>query len=296
MDGIINVLKPPGMTSFDVIGHLRRVLETKKIGHAGTLDPDAAGVLPVFAGKATKAIEFMMEKEKVYRAEMTLGITTDTGDSSGEIIETRSVNVGEAEIVKAILSFKGKYMQVPPMYSALKVEGQKLYELARKGITIERKPREVTITDIRVINIKTENNLSRVIYQVECSKGTYIRTLCEDIGNKLGCGGHMSFLLRLRAGMFDISRALTLEEIEAYAKSNSLSDKLISAEEVFASYPKVKLDETQLKRFLNGVHIESNLKQAEVTAVYNQKGEFIGLGEVIKSQEGYILKSRKLFL
>ncbi len=296
MDGIINVLKPPGMTSFDVIGHLRRVLGTKKIGHAGTLDPDAAGVLPVFAGKATKAIEFIMEKDKVYKAEMTLGITTDTGDSSGEIIETHPVNSSEAEIIKAVLSFKGKYMQVPPMYSALKVEGQKLYELARKGITIERKPREVTITDIRVINIDTEQEQVKVIYQVECSKGTYIRTLCEDIGNKLGCGGHMSFLLRLRAGMFNISEALTLEEIEAHAQSNSLNDRLISVKEVFGNYPKIELDDTQLKRFLNGVHIESSFKQVAVIAVYSQKDDFIGLGEVIKTQEGYILKSRKLFI
>jgi tRNA pseudouridine55 synthase len=201
------------MTSFDVVSYLRGVLKTKKIGHAGTLDPIAAGVLPIFVGKATKAIEFVMGEDKLYRAELTLGVGTDTQDSSGRVISKSKVEASDESIAEAVRSFTGVYSQLPPMFSALKVNGKKLYEMARKGIEVERRPREVEIHSIDIIEINRNKDDVTVLFDVHCSKGTYIRTLCYDIGEKLGCGGHMSFLLRKRAGIFNIESSVVLEKI-----------------------------------------------------------------------------------
>ena len=230
MDGIINVLKPTGMTSFDVVGYLRSVLRMKKIGHTGTLDPAAAGVLPVCTGKATKAIEFLMNKDKVYRAELTLGIETDTQDGTGRVIRKKEVSVSESRIEDALKSFVGSYNQIPPMYSALKVDGKKLYELARSGIEVERNAREVKVYFVNILDVKS----NRVIFDVGCSKGTYIRTLCSDIGEKLGCGGHMSFLVRTKSGVFNISDSLTLEEIKNHVEVDVLDRYVIGVEKVFS--------------------------------------------------------------
>ncbi|MBO6283951.1 MAG: tRNA pseudouridine(55) synthase TruB, partial [Pseudobutyrivibrio sp.] len=212
--GIINVYKEAGYTSFDVVARLRGILKIKKIGHTGTLDPDATGVLPVCVGKATKLCDMLTDKDKVYECVMMLGVETDTYDLSGRILERKSVNSTEEEIVGAINSFVGDIMQVPPMYSALKVNGKKLYELAREGIEVERKARPVTIFSIDILNI----SLPEVSIRIHCSKGTYIRSLCHDVGQKLGCGCAMKSLVRTRVSMFDISDARTLDEIERIVK------------------------------------------------------------------------------
>jgi tRNA pseudouridine(55) synthase/riboflavin kinase/FMN adenylyltransferase len=225
MDGIINVYKERGWTSFDVTKKLRSVLKEKKIGHTGTLDPDAEGVLIVCAGKATKLVNSITASEKVYEAEITLGLSTDTEDISGTVLERRPVNVTEKAFRQAILSFIGQYDQIPPMYSAKKVNGQKLYDLARKGKTVERKPNRVTI---KAIEIK-EISLPRAVFTVTCSKGTYIRTLCKDIGDKLGTGAVMSSLKRLRVGKFDVRDSHTITEIEALAAENRLYEIMLPA-------------------------------------------------------------------
>jgi tRNA pseudouridine55 synthase len=295
MDGILNILKPPGMTSFDVVGYLRGVLKTKKIGHTGTLDPGAVGVLPVCVGSATKAIEFMIEKDKLYRAELTLGIETDTQDSTGTITATHEVTVTEDEIRSVINSFIGRYEQIPPMYSAVKVDGKRLYELAREGITVDRQPREIEIYSIEIINIK---NNRTILFDVSCSKGTYIRTLCVDIGQRLGCGGHMSFLIRHSAGAFDLGSAITLEEVSNLADTNELKGKLLPIDSVFSSLKAVVLNDADSKRFRNGVLIDCSkfdMKNEEYVRIYDGENRFLALGEVCFKQSKLVLKSRKIF-
>ena len=208
-DGVINIFKPVGITSHGVISRVRKILDMKKVGHTGTLDPDADGVLPICVGKGTKLSERLMNKDKTYLAVMKLGVTTDTQDASGNVMETREVTVTEEDVLGVISGFIGDIKQIPPMYSAIKINGRKLYELARKGIEVERKPRGVTIYSIKDITISGDS----VTMTVECSKGTYIRTLCHDIGEKLGCGAHMARLTRTRAGMFDIKNSVTLDEL-----------------------------------------------------------------------------------
>ncbi|MCR4434587.1 MAG: tRNA pseudouridine(55) synthase TruB [Clostridiales bacterium] len=303
MDGILNVLKPPGMTSFDVVGYLRKVLKIRKIGHTGTLDPEVAGVLPICIGKATKAMEFMVEKDKVYRAELTLGTVTDTQDSTGKAIQTFAVTASEESIREAVNSFTGKYRQVPPMYSAVKVNGKKLYELARSGITIEREPREVEIYSINILYVgrdpdKDIGGKNRVLFDVHCSKGTYVRTLCADIGEKLGCGGHMSFLLRLKSGIFDISDAITLDEIRSLAENGLLNEKLINAEAVFENLRRIELDQQSERKFLNGQYVKcpKNCTAGETVRVYDSRGTFLALGEIKQVEDHMRLKSKKLFI
>lgn len=298
MDGVINILKPPGMTSFDVIGFLRGLLRIAKIGHAGTLDPGAVGVLPVFVGKATKAIEYVMDKDKLYRAELTLGVETDTQDSYGEVINTNVVDVTPEQIVNAVKGFEGKQKQIPPMYSAIKVNGKKLYELAREGVTIERSPREIEIYSLNVIKI-SGNTRVRVIFDIACSKGTYIRTLCADIGRSLGCGGHMSFLIRLKAGQFGISNAVTLEEISGAVKENRLSQYITAVDKVFDNMDRVVLCKNEEKRFVSGCSVKLSNEcsgYAGTVRVYDDEERFLALGKVSGGNGSLFLKSHKLFL
>lgn len=303
MDGIINILKPPGMTSFDVVGYLRGILKTKKIGHTGTLDPGAVGVLPVCVGSATKAIEFMTEKDKVYRAELTLGVSTDTQDSTGQVLEIRDVKVKEEDIIEVMKEFAGRISQIPPMYSAIKVEGKKLYELARSGINIERKPREIEIYFINIVKISM-NTLdngrkeTKVLFDVGCSKGTYIRTLCSDIGERLGCGGHMSFLVRLSAGAFEISSSITLEKLAELADKNQLHSCITDVGYIFKDYPTVYLDQASEKRLLQGAFVgidNQALKEGQIVRLCDAAGSFFALGEVIILQGKTALKSKKQF-
>ena len=275
MDGIINVNKPLGITSHDVVYKLRKILGIKKIGHTGTLDPDAEGVLPMCIGRGTKLAEELTAKEKQYLAELTLGIVTDTQDISGEVLKRNEVSLSEEEIRDAIMSFVGDIEQIPPMYSAIKVDGKKLYELAREGKTVELASRPVTIFGIDIQSVDLGSD--KVTFLVDCSKGTYIRTLCHDIGKKLGCGGVMSALKRTRSGDFKIEDAFTLEEIEKKAKNNDFSF-LIGIDEVLSHYDKVVLADRNARRLCNGIEVKlSGIEDEKIFRVYNEQGKFLAL-------------------
>lgn len=251
MDGIINVYKEPGFTSHDVVAKLRGILHMKKIGHTGTLDPDAQGVLPVCVGRATKLCGMITDWGKTYEAVMLLGRKTDTQDISGNIVEQRRVSVDERMVLEAATSFVGGYEQIPPMYSALKHNGKKLYELARQGIEVERKPRHVNIDFIRINEMNLEDEEKTVTFTVSCSKGTYIRTLINDIGEKLGCGACMVKLIRTRVGRFVIDESLTLNQISALVLKGTVEDYITSADELF-DYPKLVVREEYNKLLYNG--------------------------------------------
>lgn len=295
INGIVNVYKEKGFTSFDVVAKMRGIFQQKKIGHTGTLDPDAQGVLPVCLGRATKVCDLLTDKDKEYETVLLLGICTDTQDLSGEILERKEVHATEDEVKKAILSFVGDYMQVPPMYSALKVGGQKLCDLARKGVTVERKARPVTIHEIEILSM----NLPEVRMRVLCSKGTYIRTLCQDIGEKLGCGGCMKSLLRTRVADFVIDEAIKLDELEARLKSGDNSF-IHSVDSVFTQYEKASVLETADKLVQNGNRIPQELIcdmqdsfKKECIRLYGWEGTFIGLYSYKAETEDF--KPIKLF-
>lgn len=266
--GIINVYKEAGFTSFDVVAKLRGILKIKKIGHTGTLDPDATGVLPVCVGKATKLCDMLTDKDKVYECVMLLGVETDTYDMSGKILSKKSVLSTEEEVKDAINHFVGDIMQVPPMYSALKVNGKKLYELAREGKEVERKPRPVTIFSIDILSI----SLPEVSIRIHCSKGTYIRSLCHDIGELLGCGCAMKSLVRTRVSQFDISDAKTLDEIEKIAKNGNIDGIMIGIADVFDAYGTVFVIPTEeaLKHAINGAKIPSTEVFAEAISSFEE--------------------------
>ena len=235
VNGIINVYKEKGYTSFDVVAKLRGIFHQKKIGHTGTLDPDAQGVLPVCLGKATRVCDLLTDKDKVYKAVLLLGQETDTQDISGQVLNQAKVNVTEQAVYDAISQFIGRQKQVPPMYSALKVNGKKLYELAREGKTVERKPRPVHFYEIEILDI----SFPLVRFRVTCSKGTYIRTLCHDIGEKLGCGAAMESLLRTKVGRFTLDDAITLAQTEEAVQEGTIESKILGIEEILAEYPRV---------------------------------------------------------
>ena len=234
INGIVNVYKEKGYTSFDVVAKMRGIMHQKKVGHTGTLDPDAEGVLPVCLGKATKVCELLTDKDKIYETTMLLGVETDTQDISGQIINRADVKADEIQIKNTINSFVGKIMQVPPMYSALKVNGQKLCDLARKGITVDRKAREIEIYSINILDIK----IPEIKMRVHCSKGTYIRTLCNDIGMKLGCYACMKELLRTKVSVFSVNDALKLSEIEKAVSDNSYE---FIHEDIYGATPGMKV-------------------------------------------------------
>lgn len=249
MDGIIIIKKEKGFTSHDVVARLRGILHMKKIGHTGTLDPEAEGVLPVALGKATRLVDLITDKEKTYEAVLRLGVATDTQDMTGTVLrEETELTVTEEEVRAAADSFLGEQLQIPPMYSALKVNGKKLYELAREGKTVERKARPVHFYEIELMEI----SLPLVRLRVTCSKGTYIRTLCNDIGEKLGCGGCMESLLRTRVGRFGLEEALTLSEVEEAVKTETVSQKILGVEEVLKEYPRICCKEEGDRLLSNG--------------------------------------------
>jgi len=239
MNGIINVYKEKGFTSHDVVAKLRGILHMKKIGHTGTLDPDAVGVLPVCLGKGTGLVSMITDWTKTYEAVMLLGTTTDTQDTSGNVLTKSVVDVDERTVIEVCSQFEGEYEQIPPMYSALKVNGKKLYELARAGIEVERKPRRVVINSLRVNDINLEDDIKTVTITVDCSKGTYIRTLCDDIGKKLGCGACMMSLKRTRVGDFIIDDTLTLNQIAALTLKGDIeqaTERLLSVQDITNSF------------------------------------------------------------
>ncbi len=279
-NGIINVYKEKGFTSFDVVAKMRGIAGQKKIGHTGTLDPDAEGVLPVCLGKATRVCDLITDSDKTYRAVLRLGVETDTQDSTGQILRERPVTCGEEEVRRTIGSFVGKQSQVPPMYSALKVNGQKLCDLARAGKTVERKLREIIIYDIHIEEVK----LPYVTMTVSCSKGTYIRTLCNDIGEKLGCGGCMDRLLRTKAGIFTLRDAHTLEEIQERKDVGELGTLIQPVDIVFGGYQRYKAEEQYQKMLENGNRLpkeafdrEFCAQEGEQVRIYDASDCFVGI-------------------
>ena len=288
MNGILNIYKEPGYTSFDVVAKLRKILKMKKIGHTGTLDPAAEGVLPVCIGKATKLCDLITDKTKTYEAVLRLGITTDTLDMEGSVLSEAEVKCTAEEIAECILSFKGEQKQVPPMYSALKQNGKRLYELARAGITVEREARNITIFDIRILRVE----LPRVTFRVDCSKGTYIRSLCDDIGKKLGCGGCMEHLTRTATGGFDIENALRLSQVEQLVMENKLEDVILTMDAALSGYPAVHTKPQADKAAENGNKIlceflenpAGSLNEGQNVRLYDSSGRFIGIYEYIITQ------------
>lgn len=274
MDGIININKDKGYTSHDVVAVLRRLLNIRKIGHTGTLDPDATGVLPVCVGKATKVCDIITDRDKTYEAKVLLGVTTDTLDTSGEILSKNEVDASEDDIKDALDFFKGEIEQIPPMYSAIKVDGKKLYEYARAGVEIERKSRKVTIHDIELLGVE----LPYFSIRVKCSKGTYIRTLCDDIGSKLGCGAAMSELVRTAVGRFKIEDALTLSDVEKRLTDEKI---FLRIDDVFDMYPKAVVKPEAMKLLLNGnpISLDSVVadERSKIYRIYDDKGEFYAL-------------------
>lgn len=295
MKGIINILKPPGMTSHDVINFLRKSLLVKKIGHSGTLDPAAAGVLPVFIGKATKAIEFFESDDKEYFSELTLGVNTDTADIMGNTTKISKVNVNIDEVQQTLESFIGNIEQVPPMFSAVRYKGKRLYELARKGITVKRKPRRITIKSIKLLAFDG----FKIIFKVHCSKGTYIRTLCEDIGEKLGCGGCLSCLVRTRSGVFTIDRSISLEELENILRKDNLKDVIIPIDEALPDMPKIDINLKDYNYFTKGRVFSNssagkNLK-GKYVRVYD-KDKFLGIAVVETNRQKPYVRVLKSFV
>ena len=275
MNGIILVDKPCGWTSHDVVGKLRGILRERRIGHSGTLDPMATGLLVVFAGRATRAVEFAEADSKEYIAGLRLGVSTDTQDTTGNVLNTCETLPSKDELIAAANGFLGEISQIPPMYSAIKINGKKLYELARRGEIVERSPRKVTISKLELVG----EDKSDYILDIHCSKGTYIRTLCSDIGDKLGCGGCMSSLRRVKAGVFSITQAHTMEQIQAAADLGGLDGIIIPVDTLFTDKPKLTVNEFEEKKLRNGNTIKT--KSADGTyRVYSESGEFLLLAEV----------------
>lgn len=273
MDGIVIINKEKEYTSHDVVAKVKKILNEKKVGHTGTLDPNATGVLPILLGKGTKLSKYLINHNKIYEATLKLGEKTDTADIEGKIIEEKDVkkeNLSQENVTKVLKEFIGKSKQVPPMYSAIKVNGKKLYEYARKGQTIEIKPREIEIYSIELQSI-TNNEIT---FKVHCSKGTYIRTLCENIAEKLETVGYMKELKRIEVGEFNIKNAITLKELES-----KKGKALISIEEFLKDKQLINLNSKKVKLFLNGVNLEFKLEDG-IYRIYNEKNEFIGTGTI----------------
>lgn len=285
MNGIINVCKNTGQSSFDVVAKIRRYAKEKKVGHTGTLDPEASGVLPVCLGKATKIIEYIMENKKVYRVTFKLGVITTTYDLEGEVIKENSIeNVKEEDIINTIGEFKGEIEQVPPMYSALKKDGVRLYELARKGIEVEREARKITINSIENIEI----NLPYVTMDVSCSKGTYIRSLCYDIGEKLKVGATMTALVRIANGEFKIEDSVNIKDLN----EENIEEYILTLEDALVDFPKFEVDDNFKKLLINGVCVGNNkiyrgkkLEVEKLYRVYDEKNNLLGLGK--RTEKGF---------
>ena len=293
MDGILVIRKEKGYTSHDVVAKLRGILHMKKIGHTGTLDPAAEGVLPVALGRGTRLVELLTEKEKTYEAVLRLGVSTDTQDMTGTILSEKPVTVTEEEVRETVASFVGEQMQVPPMYSAIKINGKKLYELARQGKEVERKARKVTIYEIKVLSIDFSEN--EFTMEVSCSKGTYIRTLCKDIGEFLGCGAAMKTLVRTRVSEFFLEQALTLGQIEQAVKEGKIQDYLIPIDAMFSDLKDCVVSDEALRLLLNGNCIAKKdtsyqmPKDKERVRMYSMENEFYAIYEYRQSEDKYFV-------
>jgi len=289
MNGIIIIDKPRGWTSHDVIARLRRLLGEKRIGHSGTLDPMATGVLPVFVGRATRAVEFLEGADKEYIAGLRLGVSTDTQDITGTVLREHEQSVTQSELEAVLPRFLGVISQLPPMYSAVKVGGKKLYELARKGIEAERRPRDIIIHKLEIQGRDGADFILRIV----CSKGTYVRTLCSDIGDALGCGGTLSSLRRTRAGSFTDSEAVTIEAVERAVSEGGANLLLKPVDSLFADRPALVLDCAQEKKCRNGADFEVKDIGAGTYRVYGQDGAFLAVGDV--SSRGVFSAAKSFF-
>lgn len=303
MDKVINILKPTGMTSHDVVSAVRKILNTKKVGHTGTLDPDASGVLPICVGKATKVSEFILNKDKEYLCEMTLGISTDTYDSSGTILNrSKDIYFDKDDIEKAFDKQRGEIEQFPPVYSALKVNGKRMCDLVRSGREDEivLKSRKVNIKNLDILRFEK----NKVVFKVECSKGTYVRSICHDIGEELGCGAHMSLLIRTSSGMFKLEDSITLEELDSRYSDGTLEEHLNNGDIDFVlrEYKYILLNDNALKYYTNGGAIDERRflksdysKEDEFVRVYG-KDVFLGIGKLTRSNNITTVKSVKMFV
>ncbi len=285
-NGIVIIDKPAGWTSMDVCAKLRGMFHEKRVGHAGTLDPMATGVLPVFLGRATRAVEFASEGEKEYVAGLKLGIVTNTQDTSGEVLETRPVHVTPEELEAALSPFRGPIEQIPPMYSAIKINGKKLYELARKGKEVERKPRSITIHSLTV---EGQTAPDEYIIRVRCSKGTYVRTLCHDIGQSLGCGAAMSSLRRTMAAGFDLSHCVTLDQVQDAPVREEL---LLPVDSYFSTYPPLTVESPTEKKIRNGMTVVLPQLTPGQYRVYGQDGSFLAL---CRAEQGKLFTVKSFF-
>jgi tRNA pseudouridine55 synthase len=299
LDGILNIYKEKGYTSHDVVARMRGILKMKKIGHTGTLDPDAEGVLPVCIGKGTKLVDLITDRDKTYIADCRLGITTDTQDISGKVIKRSELRVDFKQLEQAVNSYIGEYLQLPPMYSAIKIDGKKLYELAREGKDVERERRKVFIKDIRILDFQEAAQEFKV--QVECGKGTYIRTLLHDIGETLGCGGTMISLVRTAVGNFYLENALHLSKVEELMAADQLSPYLITIDDIFRDYPRIDILGEYDKLVHNGNEFKQEhgiasdrIPRNKLVRVYDSQGQFIGLYQYHPKKGSY--RPVKMFL
>ncbi len=295
MNGFINLFKPQGITSNKAVLIVRKMLSQKKIGHSGTLDPGAAGVLVLGINQATRLLHFLLDSDKCYNAELTFGLKTDTGDSYGKpIVRKLSDHINKEMVEKTLSKFNGRIQQIPPMTSAIKMQGKRLYELAREGKTIERNSRPVTIKDIKLIDFSKDGDEIKTLFHVKCSKGTYIRTLCEDIASELGTVGNMSSLIRTQVGNYNVNKAYSLDELEQRI-SNNIFDFIIPMENIVddLGFFKYYVNENELKKIRNGASIESDMIKGymDIIALYSTQQEFIALGRA----ENGIIKIDKVF-
>ena len=286
MNGILLIDKEPGWTSNDVVVKLKGVLHERRIGHSGTLDPMATGLLVVFVGRATRAVPFAEHDSKRYLASLRLGVTTDTQDTTGNILQTRSVDMDEERLREILPRFLGEQTHIPPMYSAIRVNGRRLYDIARKGGEVERAPRPITIHELTLLGREGEDYL----LNVRCSKGTYIRTLCHDIGEAAGCGGCMSALRRTEAGAFSVSDAVTIGEAQRLSDEGRIADRLLPVDSLFAAYPACCADASDERKIRCGTEYPTDLPDGEYR-VYNGAGSFLMLGKA----EGGTMKTIKNF-
>ena len=286
MNGILIIDKPAGWTSHDVVAKLRGALKVKRVGHGGTLDPMATGVLPVFVGRATRAVEFCENSDKEYIAGLRLGLVTDTQDITGNTLSVCQAHITAKELSDVIPSYLGAQKQIPPMYSAIKIDGKKLYELARRGVEVQRQARDVYIYGIELL----EGEVNDFLLKVACSKGTYIRALCHDIGAALGCGGTMSSLRRTKAGMFLIEEAYTLDEVLDAVLSGDLINCILPTDTIFSEYPSITLNEADSRKCINGAPCYLGNSSEGIYRFYGPADEFLFLGE-IKDAKITIIKS-----
>jgi len=281
MDGILCIDKPEGFTSHDVVAKCRGILGTRKIGHGGTLDPIATGVLPLFIGNATKACDILPVQDKRYTASFELGIVTNTQDITGQVLSRSAVNIGRPQMEETINSFIGRHEQLPPMYSAIRVDGRRLYDLARQGVEIEREPRPVNFHSIKLMSWDESTHRGEI--DVHCSRGTYIRTLCHDIGQALGCGAAMTALRRTESCGFMLKDCITLDEVQGLKDNGMIEGRLLPVQNVFIGYPRLDLDKRQTKMFSDGLKLSLKrlglLETQDDLAVYGADGGFLGIAE-----------------